>query len=177
MKAFTIDAENDITVFASSREAERSGLEAEPFSSQEELLALAEKWPSARLIEIWNGIPGVKPVQKFTSRAVALRRIWTVIQQLKPPDGPSVRIAGSKGRGGKKTPTKATKAVSPGGKATLVIAMLRESKGATLQQIKDATSWQAHTVRGFVSGHLKKKLGLKVRSFKRDGERVYAIKG
>jgi hypothetical protein len=39
-----------------------------------------------------------------------------------------------------------------------------------------ATGWQPHSVRGFVSGQLKKKLGLKVRSSQRDGERVYSIK-
>jgi hypothetical protein len=39
-----------------------------------------------------------------------------------------------------------------------------------------ATGWQAHSVRGFISGQLIKKLGLRVRSFRRDGERVYAIK-
>jgi len=47
---------------------------------------------------------------------------------------------------------------------------------ATLQAIMRATSWQTHSVRGFISGQLKKKLGLKVRSFQRDGERVYSIK-
>jgi hypothetical protein len=39
-----------------------------------------------------------------------------------------------------------------------------------------ATGWQAHSVRGFISGQLGKKMGLRVRSFERDGERVYAIK-
>ena len=57
-----------------------------------------------------------------------------------------------------------------------MIALLRKPKGATLQAIMRATGWQTHSVRGFISGHLKKKLGLKVRSSKRDGERVYSIK-
>jgi Protein of unknown function (DUF3489) len=39
-----------------------------------------------------------------------------------------------------------------------------------------ATGWQAHSVRGFISGQLTKKLRLKVRSGKRDGERVYSIR-
>jgi hypothetical protein len=39
-----------------------------------------------------------------------------------------------------------------------------------------ATGWQAHSVRGFVSGQLVKKMGLRVKSYRRDGERVYAIK-
>ena len=40
-----------------------------------------------------------------------------------------------------------------------------------------ATGWLAHSVRGFISLQVGKKLGLRVRSFKRDGERVYAVKG
>ena len=177
MKAFTIDAENDITVFPSLREAERNGRKVETFCSQEELSALAQRWPGTRLIEIWNGLPGVEPVQRFTSRPVAARRIWAAVQHLQPAVGPRSRSAGSKGVEAKTTGTKAARAVLPKSKATLVIALLRESKGATLQHIMRATGWQAHTVRGFVAGHLKKRLGLKVRSFKRDGERVYAIKG
>ena len=38
-----------------------------------------------------------------------------------------------------------------------------------------ATGWQAHSVRGFLSGTLGKKMGLKLDSAKRDGERVYSI--
>ncbi len=39
-----------------------------------------------------------------------------------------------------------------------------------------ATGWQAHSVRGFMSGHLRKKLGLRVKSFRRNGERVYSLR-
>jgi hypothetical protein len=39
-----------------------------------------------------------------------------------------------------------------------------------------ATSWQAHSVRGFISGQVTKKMRLKIKSFKRDGERVYSIR-
>jgi hypothetical protein len=39
-----------------------------------------------------------------------------------------------------------------------------------------ATGWQAHSVRGFVSGHLLKKMGMRVKSCRRNGERVHAIK-
>ncbi len=174
MKAFSIDSENDITVFASLKEAEASGRHADPFSTQKELGTLAEKWPGGRLIEIWNSLPGVKPVQKFTSRDVALRRIWAAIQHLKPVDDTPFRPARS--RGPKRQVARTNDARRPG-KTALVIAMLQSSKGATLAQIMQATSWQAHTVRGFISGHLKKKLGLAVRSFKRDGDRVYSLKG
>jgi Protein of unknown function (DUF3489) len=65
-------------------------------------------------------------------------------------------------------------------KQAAVIAMMRAPDGATLAAIMKATGWQAHTVRGFVSAALKKKLGLKVESFRgegSEGERTYHIKG
>jgi hypothetical protein len=176
MKAFTIDSENIITVFASLSESKQSGDEAEPFRDQENLNALATKWSGTRLVEIWNGLPGVKPVQKFTSRAVAVRRIWAAIQNLKPATGPPARIF-SQAVTRKAPPTNTAQAGIPVNKAAMVVTLLKEPRGATLQSLMRVTGWQAHTVRGFVSGHLKKKLGLKVRSFKRDGDRVYAIKG
>jgi hypothetical protein len=39
-----------------------------------------------RLVEIWNSLPGVKPLTKFTSRKVATERIWKAIQSLGAPD-------------------------------------------------------------------------------------------
>jgi hypothetical protein len=54
--------------------------------------------------------------------------------------------------------------------------MLRQAEGATLQQIMRATGWQAHSVRGFISGTVGKKMGLTVASTKSDnGERCYSI--
>ena len=61
-------------------------------------------------------------------------------------------------------------------KTARVIALLEQPEGATLQAIMKATGWQAHSVRGFVSGQLAKKMGLRIRSFSRDGERVYKLK-
>ena len=55
-------------------------------------------------------------------------------------------------------------------------ALLQRKGGATLTQIVKATGWQAHSVRGFISGALGKKMGLTVESAKReDGERVYSL--
>jgi Protein of unknown function (DUF3489) len=54
--------------------------------------------------------------------------------------------------------------------------LLRRAKGAGLAEIMEATSWQAHSCRGFISGTLGKKMGLTVKSEKReDGTRVYSI--
>jgi Protein of unknown function (DUF3489) len=63
-----------------------------------------------------------------------------------------------------------------GTKEALLIGMLRRPEGATIAQVIEATGWQPHTVRGAVSGALKKKRGLKVASEKNEaGERVYRI--
>ena len=56
------------------------------------------------------------------------------------------------------------------------MGLLQRKGGATLAQIMKATGWQAYSVRGFISGALGKKMGLKVNSVRReDGERVYSI--
>ena len=86
----------------------------------------------------------------------------------------------------KATPAKATKApkaakpkaagVRAGSKTETILDLLRRPKGATLPEIMEASSWQAHSCRGFISGTLGKKMGLTVKSEKRDdGTRVYSI--
>ena len=55
-------------------------------------------------------------------------------------------------------------------------ALLRKKDGATIAQLAKATGWQNHSVRGFLSGTLKKKHGITVASEKAsDGERRYRI--
>ena len=53
----------------------------------------------------------------------------------------------------------------------------KRPNGTTLSEITEATNWQPHSVRGFLSGVVKKKLKLKVESRKDDRERTYRIKG
>ena len=63
-----------------------------------------------------------------------------------------------------------------GTKQEALIAMLRAEGGATIEEIVAATGWQAHTVRGAMSGALKKKLGLTITSEKIEGRgRCYMI--
>ncbi len=73
---------------------------------------------------------------------------------------------------------KATKPVSArdGSKKANVLALLERKDGATLAELMKATGWQAHSVRGFLSGALGKKVGLKVTSAKEDGQRTYSVK-
>ena len=177
MTTFRIDADNNITALGASELIEESGGESETFSSVQELTALAEKWLAARLVEIWSSLPGVQPVQRFTNRQVATTRIWKALQRLAPSgEAETGRVALKRSSVGRKAPPAARKQRGGNSKTIRVIALLRRPQGATLQAIMKATGWQSHSVRGFISGQLKKKLGLKVRSVKREGKRVYSIK-
>lgn len=72
------------------------------------------------------------------------------------------------------TPTKQ----AAGTKAAVILRKLSSAKGATLEQLMEATAWQAHSVRGFLSGTVKKKLGLTLISeFGKDGVRRYRADG
>jgi len=63
-------------------------------------------------------------------------------------------------------------------KLGLLIAALRTRNGATVAELIETTGWQAHSIRGAISGALKKKLGLEVSSTSTEGRgRVYKIEG
>ena len=57
-----------------------------------------------------------------------------------------------------------------------IIAMLRTPAGATIGSLVTATQWQQHSVRGFLAGIVRKKLGLNLVSEQTDKGRVYRIK-
>jgi hypothetical protein len=79
------------------------------------------------------------------------------------------------GKAGTASKSKTEKA-SGKSKQQRMIDMLRRPEGATIAQLGKAFGWQPHTVRGAISGALKKKLGLKIASEKRaGGERIYRI--
>jgi hypothetical protein len=50
------------------------------FTSREELAQLAAQWPMARVVRIWNTLPGSTPLKRFTDRNTALNRIWKALQ-------------------------------------------------------------------------------------------------
>lgn len=62
-----------------------------------------------------------------------------------------------------------------GTKGAAIVELLRREAGATLPDLMAASGWQGHSVRGFLSGTLKKKLGLTIASDKADGIRRYRI--
>jgi len=204
MKTFTIDAENNISAFATPEEAvATTATPFDTFASQKEFLSLIGPWPAERLVAIWNSLAGVKPVKSFKNAKAAAGRIWERVQSLgetaKPKAEPkakggarAAKGAPAKGKATKKTTPvkkvpKAAKGVkqakTPGGaregsKTATVVALLERKGGATLAEVMKATGWQAHSVRGFVSGTLGKKMGRMVESTKReDGERLYQLKG
>jgi hypothetical protein len=81
-----------------------------------------------------------------------------------------------KQRAPKKLPTEVASA-RPGIKKAAILLLLKRPKGATLKELMKASQWQAHSIRGFLSGSLRKQMGLKVEVIDRDGERAYHLKG
>jgi hypothetical protein len=102
------------------------------------------------------------------------------------------RVAPGKPRSGKKASSaarrpksqKAAKQAKPGAgaregsKAAKVLSLLRGPDGASLKELMKATGWLAHSVRGFLSGTIAKRMRLKLVSAKsEDGERRYSVRG
>jgi hypothetical protein len=73
-------------------------------------------------------------------------------------------------------PALSKSAVRPDTKHARIIAMLRAPAGATIATIMTATEWQQHSVRGFLAGVVRKKLGLNLVSEQTDKGRIYRIK-
>ena len=79
----------------------------------------------------------------------------------------------SRKRSAPASPRPATK---PDTKHARIVAMLRKPSGATIAAIMAVTDWQQHSVRGFLAGIVRKKLGLNLVSEQTDKGRVYRIK-
>src|SRR6266852_1868362 len=173
MTIFTIDSENNISAHSESQITDKGSAQ---FTSEKELAQLAAAWPGSRLVDVWNGIPGLIPVKRFTNRRLAIGRIWNAVQSLASGE-PSGEVASRRGQAARK-PTRKQQAHT-GRKSTKqaqVLALLKRSGGATLPHLMRATGWQAHSIRGFISGALGKRLRLKIESFKTArGERAYRI--
>ena len=70
------------------------------------------------------------------------------------------------------------KAARDGSKTAKILDLLKRPGGATSKELMKATGWFPHSVRGFLSGTVRKKRGLIVTSTKgEDGERTYSVKG
>jgi hypothetical protein len=97
-------------------------------------------------------------------------------------DAPKANI-GAKKAAPKKAATPDSKKPAPpateareGSKKATILELLRRPKGATLTEIAKVTHWQNHSIRGFLSGTLRKKMGLTVESTKNQaGDRTYRL--
>ena len=193
MTLFAVDNENAIMTFAAAEQIPEG---QEQFASEKELAKLATNWPADRLVSIWNSFAGVagfgadlRPVKKFTNRKTAVSRIWEAIQKLDAPAATETAMetstAAPKGAKGARKKAKVTNAAKTkggapeareGSKKAIVLELLRRKQGATLREIGEATQWQPHSIRGFISGAITKRMGLKVESSKDDeGGRRYRI--
>jgi len=102
------------------------------------------------------------PATAPTKAPVAKRRA-----PVAPPKAKPVRKAAS---------AKKAFPARPGSKTAKILDLLKRPGGVTLKELIKATQWQAHSVRGFLSGTVGKKLGTPVESSKRpDGERAYRL--
>src|SRR5882757_1285939 len=108
-----------------------------------------------QLLALWNALPGVEKQRKVGDRDALIDQLWSAIELLPDPEP----------QPGPKRPSK----------QDVVIAMLRQPEGTTVDEVASVTGWQRHTVRGVFSGTLKKKLRLTLASAKEERGRVYRI--
>jgi hypothetical protein len=100
----------------------------------------------------------------------------------KPKSKPKAASRSIARRTAKPAPRKRSAAASPrpaagsDTKHARIIAMLRKPAGTTIAAIMTVTDWQQHSVRGFLAGVVRKKLGLNLVSEQTDKGRVYRIK-
>jgi hypothetical protein len=167
MHVFTIDTENNITVHPNKKVARQTG--AGVFDTAESLAELIGA-DNKRMAEVWNSLTGVTPVKKFTSAAMAARRIFTEVQklaapvsaataaqdeiELAPKRSPESAAAGAptpskKGRG--KTTGRTKPETKAGSKKEILLSLISRKNGASLEELMAALKWQKHSVRGFIA--------------------------
>jgi hypothetical protein len=178
---FTIDAENAITALDAAPAAQEGTL---TFTSQKDLAKITAEWPMSRLAETWNGFAGVapfgdlKPLKKFTDRNTAIARIWNVIQKLAPaaPTQPAAVPSKTPRKASKRAAANDARPAREGTAKAKVIQLMSRKGGASMDEIVEATGWQRHTVRGFVST-MNSKGGLSITSSRRESDkaRVYEV--
>jgi hypothetical protein len=196
MKTFILDADHNITVYASQQEAASAVPAGDAFTTAAGLKAALKNYSAATAVEIWNGLTGVTPVRKFKDADTAAKRIFAEVQKLGgsetvATEAPVAAAKTKRAPTAKAKPVKATRKAGAAKKAALVktagpretsktaqlIGMLRTKDGATLEEICRKFGWQAHTTRALMSagGSLTKKYGITVISEKVGDSRSYRI--
>lgn len=125
-----------------------------------------------------------RPLEAEDAVAKLIKR--GLIISIPHPDGPSRLMITEEGRlavhgepapnaSGADTAAAPALTAEPKGKIGSVLQLLRRPEGATIEAMMGITGWQAHSVRGAISGTIKKSLGLAVISGKVEGVRVYRL--
>src|SRR4051812_46652026 len=73
---------------------QRANAEKAVLTTKDEWEAIAGAWSLKRLVEIWNALPGVTPVEKFTNRQIALERIWRAVESPEQARGRTMEVLG-----------------------------------------------------------------------------------
>jgi hypothetical protein len=193
MKTFILDADHNITAYASQQQASSAVPPGDAFTTAAGLKAALKNYPAATAVGIWNSLTGVTPVKKFKDAATAAERIFAELQKLGSPDADAAPAntdtpKAKRASGGDVKPVaakKATKKAAKGSakaprttsKTAQLIEMLKRPKGATLEEVMAEFGWQVHTTRAIMSagGSLAKKHGITVISEKVGDSRTYRI--
>ena len=123
------------------------------------------------------GAPAEQPRPTPMPRSAA-HRAHVALSQARSGKKATPAKKAHKGATSAKSPKKKATGARQGSKTAKVLDLLKRSGGASLKELRKATGWQAHSVRGFLSGTLGKKMGLAVTSTKaEEGERRYSVKG
>jgi hypothetical protein len=111
------------------------------------------------------GAEPVTPIPNIEADVAAAEASWTQPQEVEPATAATATATTTM----TVVATEQKTRTRENSKQATVISMLKRPEGATIAQICEATSWQAHTVRGTFAGAFKKKLGLTITSDKTEG--------
>ena len=192
MTTFVLDADHNITAYASQQQAGNAIPPGDAFTTAAGLKAALQNYPAATAVGIWNSLTGVTPVKRFKDAATAAGRIFAELQKLGGPEAAPANTDAPKAKRaprGEANPAAAGKATKEAAKrigsepratskTAQLIEMLKRPKGATLEEVMAEFGWQVHTTRAIMSagGSLTKKHGLTVISEKVGDSRTYRIK-
>ena len=115
------------------------------------------------------------PLNSGEPKATNQIRISTRVAPVLPPKDRSTLKANQRK---KSIPARkqATRSVRVGSKTASILDMLKRPNGATIKDLTKVTGWQPHSVRGFISGTLGRKMGLNISSTKTEaGDRRYSV--
>ena len=123
-----------------------------------------------------SNTPAVTPVEQPKRPRVATHKANVAPSKARSGHKAIPTKKATNGAKSAKSPKKKATGTHRGGKTAQVLELLKRSGGTTLKELMKATGWQAHSVRGFLSGSVGKKMGLAVASAKaEDGERTYSV--